>query len=406
MDEGKYMDRQHTAHICFHVMRSAHRDVRAMRAMRTLAATGYTMTLVDIADIDARIDDSVIGDTNVSVKHITLSHWRLHRRRETLFFLQASFAVCLAIYYLWRANADIYHACEVTALPACFIVALLRRKQLVYEAYELPLHDVAWDEMGLLRKGVHLLLMMLLRVMLPYCSALIAVSMPIVEFMRKQYKMKKVLLLRNMPEYQYVDKEYLFHTTFHLPAATRIVLYQGNLQVDRGLERLVRAAMFLQKDTLLVLMGQNVGLTRTALEKIIELERIAERVKIMPAVPYHELLRWTASADLGLLLTPLDYTLNMRLSLPNKFFEYLMAGLPVLTSPLIAVREIVQTHCVGRVVSDLAPHIVANMINDMLVHQDELLHMRKNALEIAKEFCWDREQQVLITLYKELIRDM
>src|SRR5262249_38394748 len=150
---------------------------------------------------------------------------------------------------------------------------------------------------------------------------------------------------------------------------------------------------------------QNRQTTRDGLEKLIASENVTDRVKILPAVPYADLLNWTTSADIGVNVAPPDYSLNVRCFLPNKFFEYVMAGLPALSSPLEYIVEIVQAYGLGRVLPSLEPEDIARAINGMLADSAALLRQRRNALEIARsELHWGKESAHLRDLYAEICR--
>jgi glycosyltransferase involved in cell wall biosynthesis len=151
-------------------------------------------------------------------------------------------------------------------------------------------------------------------------------------------------------------------------------------------------------------MGEDRLGTLARLEALITSEGVADRVKIIPAVPYEELLEWTASSDMGLIVYPPDYSQNVQMMLPNKLFEFLMAGVPVLASPLEAVAEVIRAYGVGQVVSSLAPPDIGAAINAMLADQHALDRMRCNALRAAQEdLNWEKEQQKLVRLYHEIL---
>src|SRR5205085_7978582 len=80
----------------------------------------------------------------------------------------------------------------------------------------------------------------------------------------------------------------------------KIALYQGYMQPNRGLERFIRAAAFLEQNNLIVLMGSGPEKTISELKALIDSEGVDDHIKIIPAVPYEELIKWTASANIGL----------------------------------------------------------------------------------------------------------
>lgn len=174
----------------------------------------------------------------------------------------------------------------------------------------------------------------LLARILSSCAGTITVSSPITQEICTRYHTSEITLVRNVPVYQAVSKSNRLRQHLGLGQEVRIALYQGNLQPDRGLDHLIRAAAYLERDIVIVLLGKEIGDTLTQLETLIANEGVTDRVKILPPVPYAELLDWTASADMGLIIYSPGQSLNVQMCLPNKLFEYLMAGLPVLASPI------------------------------------------------------------------------
>ncbi len=151
------------------------------------------------------------------------------------------------------------------------------------------------------------------------------------------------------------------------------------------------------------MMGPSYGTTQAELEALIVSEGVAERVKIIPPVSYEELLEWTASADIGLTIFPLDYSLSILMTQPNKLFEYLMAGVPVLSSQLPAIVEVIKTYDVGQIVPSFEPEAIGRTINAMLADDTALHRMSHNALEAAKnDLNWEKERLPLLRLYEDI----
>jgi glycosyltransferase involved in cell wall biosynthesis len=380
-----------------HVLGKFSGDVRARRAAAALHQAGMQVTVIDVGSelpVPADMQDGI------HVRHMPVHTSFGATRFQRQVLLRALWMFLRSSFYLLRAQADCYHALDLPALPACYIAALVRRKPLIFDSYELPLSTLSPAEMSRGRRILQGLLAPVLKYIIPRCAAVIVVSPPIAEEMRRRYPGANIALVRNIPPFQAVSKSARLHQELGLNSQDRIALYQGHLQPDRELDRLVRAAKYLEPGIKLVMMGKGTPQVLSQLQALIATEGVTERVFILPPVPYDELLSWTASADIGLLVYPPDHILNVRLCLPNQLFEFLMAGLPVLASQLDAVADILNTHQVGRLVTALEPEHLGACINTFLADGQQLAKMSQNALRVAQElFHWEKEQQHLLQLY-------
>lgn len=382
--------------ICLYTLQKSSNDVRLMREANALVAAGFAVTVIDAES--KRVGSEEVN--GIHIKHIVMPRWFVSTRFKPWFLVKATGAFLRSIPYLLQTPAHIYHAYNELSLPACCLVAWLRRKPVIFEAYELLLSDPAVKRWPLLRA----LAIRVLRWMLSDGVVIITPSPGAIQPLRELYQVPDIVVLRNVPVYRTVAKTDRLQMHLGLPSGTRIALYQGIFQGNRRLDILVRAARFLEQGNVIVLMGQDLEGTRGALENLIAEEGVSDKIKLLPPVPYEELLDWTASAELGLILFSPDYSLNIRYCLPNKFFEYLMAGLPVLSSSLDILQEIISTHDVGQVVSSLAPEDVGTAINALLADRAALARMSQNALRVAQEeFNWDKEKLALIDLYQQVL---
>lgn len=385
--------------VCMHVLGTARTDVRVMRAAAALVEAGFAITVVDIEWKRKQPVEEDIRGTRVS--HIITPHWYTFRRFKPWFLIQAVWILIRSVLRLMQASANVYHAHDAKALPACYLAARLRRTPLIFDAHELPLAE----EMETPRwRGLIGLFSGLLTIMVPRCAGVITVSPPIAQEIHKRYAGPDVTLIRNMPTYRAIPRSDRLLQYLGLPPEVRLALYQGSLQANRGLDRLIRAAAFLERDIVIVLMGPDVEGIQPQLEALINSEGVTDRVRIVPPVPYTELLDWTASADIGLLIYAPGHSPNVQMCLPNKLFEYLMVGLPVLASRLDAVSEIIRTYDVGQIVSSLTPADIGAAINAILADDAAHTRMRCNALYAAQqELCWEKESQRLVRLYHDIL---
>ncbi|HET9999907.1 MAG TPA: glycosyltransferase [Ktedonobacteraceae bacterium] len=384
--------------VCMHVRGVVRTDGRVLREARALIEAGFSVTILDIEkDLTCPAEEEIDG---IQVKHIVKPAWFMHSSSRPRKFVRSIGKIVYSALQLIKMPADIYHAHDMTALPASYLAACVRRKPLVFDAHEWPLNELR----GTKKRWLLALSTRLLSIILHRCAGIITVSSPIAQEICRRFHVAHVSLVRNILAYQTPLKSNRLHHCSGISPEKRIVLYQGNLQEDRGLDTLVRAAAFLDEDNMIVLMGKAIGATQAQLEALIADEGVADRVKILPPASYASLLEWTASADMGVIINSPDHSFNVRMSLPNKLFEYLMAGLPVLASPLDAVAQLIRSYDVGHVLLSLTPAEVGATINSLLVDRAALSRWSDNARDaVRRDLCWEKESQHLIHLYQSIL---
>jgi glycosyltransferase involved in cell wall biosynthesis len=400
--------------ICMLALRPVREDGRALRTALALAQAGFAVSIIDIEHDPSRTSENHLGaipdkyvvvpadvqQENIAIKHLFMARRFTRHYAPTQYLSWLCFKglrIIKAVLPLLRTPADIYHASDITALPACCAAAILRRKPLVFDPYELPLVQPQVTRFRLL----HALSICLLRVMLRRCSGLILTSPAFVPLFHKRYGGPTPVVVRNIPLYQPPVTSDHLRQHLGLSLDTRIALYQGIIHPERGLDVIIHAAKFLDPEIVMVMKAW--GEDQIKLEELIAHKGVHDRVKIIPPVPFEESHAWTASADLGLVIYR-PGSISVQHSLPNKVFEYLMAGVPVLTSSLDAVEEIVRTYDVGRVLTSLEPEVIGRTISEMLADPIELERMSANALQASKsELRWDMEQKRLLALYQEIV---
>jgi glycosyltransferase involved in cell wall biosynthesis len=184
-----------------------------------------------------------------------------------------------------------------------------------------------------------------------------------------------------------------------LPPGVDVVLYQGGLQGGRGLHEVVQSAQWLPAGAFLVFLG--FGPLREELEELAVDLDLVDRVRFVEAVPPDELLGVTATASVG--IVPYQpVSLNNKLSLPNKIFEYLTVGLPVVVSDVPELRRIVLGAGCGRTYNSFDPRSLAAAVTEVLEPT-----ARATAAVAAREYgeanTWEAEQRILHGVYDDLL---
>jgi glycosyltransferase involved in cell wall biosynthesis len=384
--------------ICMHVTDAAYPDYRVIREATALIEAGFDVSIVDI--LDERQQPAEEDIAGIHLKHMVMPEMFISTRFKPWYLVKALNMIIRGAIRLTRTSTDVYHAHDVKGLPACYIAARLRHKPLVFDSHEIPLDDpniTRWPRLSALAVWA-------LTRMMPRCTKVITASPLYAREISNQFHYPEVTSVLNVPTYREIPPSDRLRQHLGLATDVRIALYQGNIQANRSLDQLVNAAPFLDPGIVIVMMGRAVEATRIQLEELIATKGVADRVRIIPAVSYAELLDWTTSADLGLTIFQPDYTRSIRYCLPNKLFEYLMAGLPVLSSQLDAIAEVLQTSGAGQVLPSLTPSDIGASINAMLADSTALARMRENALKIVqKEFHWEKEKLKLIQVYNSIL---
>ena len=396
--ENAMIDKQPIS-VCMHSIGKAKFDMRILRDAMVLIENGFSVTVVDV-DIE-RMQPAEECINGIHFKHLRVPKFVSSTRFNPWFPVKLPTIIVYSIFQLLKVHADIYHAHVETALLACYIAAILRRKPFIVDTPELTLSDPHVTRWPWLKSPI----IHIIRYIVSSCSGYITASPLYAQELSRLYGAKGVTLIRNVPSYQEVQKSDRLRQHLGLGPDVRIALYQGYLQPNRSLDLLVHAAPFLEPNIVIVMMGSARKTTLDQLEDLIASKGVADRVRIIPSVPYEELLTWTASADIGLAIFQPDYSRSIRFCLPNKLFEYLMAGLPVLSSQLDAIAEVIKTYDVGLLLPSLAPSDIGASINAMLADTSAFIRMRSRALAVAEnEFNWEKESLQLIYLYQNILQ--
>ncbi len=194
--------------------------------------------------------------------------------------------------------------------------------------------------------------------------------------------------------------ERLFHRALTLPADERVVLYHGGLSPERGIEQLIDAIASVPRATL-VLMGY--GALEESLRARTVDPALGGKVRLLAAVPPVDLLRWVASADVAAM--PIQpSTLNHRLTTPNKLFEAMAAGVPVLATDLPGMAAIVREVGCGLLVDPTSPAAIARCLTEMLdAPQSQRAAWRAGGMASARgRFSWETQFAALLEAYREL----
>jgi len=214
------------------------------------------------------------------------------------------------------------------------------------------------------------------------------------DWVTQRYGTDGVITVRNVPVYQPPPPG----------SADRgrepVILYHGGYFRDRGLEQLIESVQYLKRGRIVF---RGFGELEDHLRALVRQQSLEDRVSFAPPVPMPELVKTAAEADIGV-IPYIPFCLNNRFCLPNKLFEYLMAGLAVVGSDLPELRKVIMGHNVGRVFNPEDPQDIARALNDLLEDEEQLARMKRNALHAVRAvYNWQAESVKLLKAYESLV---
>ena len=202
----------------------------------------------------------------------------------------------------------------------------------------------------------------------------------------------------NVPEPTEIDPTLDLRTELDIGEDQFIVIYQGSIQENRGIEPGIDAVAMLDGVTLVVI---GYGYHRPALEDIVRKRGLESKVLFFGPVPNDELISYSASADVGL-ANIVGSSVSYETSLPNKLFEYAMAGIPVIGSDSPEIGRIIKETGIGLTCDPEDATAIAQAIET--IRQNPAPFMAATG-PAAERYNWDVESKVLLSLYRSLTHD-
>jgi glycosyltransferase involved in cell wall biosynthesis len=186
-----------------------------------------------------------------------------------------------------------------------------------------------------------------------------------------------------------------------LPVGGPVLVIHGSLTPGKGLMEAAAALRFLPPDCRLVLLGM--GSLRDQLMLLSRTEGFRGRLVIHPPVPQSELLAWLSGADVGVIAFTPD-SLNQHYATPNRLFESLAAGVPVVVSDFPEMRRVVEDYGVGAICDPTDPRSIAEAVAGLLDESASARDERRARCRLAVEetFNWENQVRGLLAIYRGL----
>ncbi|MGX5735309.1 glycosyltransferase family 4 protein [Bosea thiooxidans] len=234
-------------------------------------------------------------------------------------------------------------------------------------------------------------------------SAVITVSPSIVDAIAQELgDGRRPALIRNIPDLASTPSTGydLLRSVLAVREDQFLILYQGGIGPTRRIEPVIMALKH-APGCVLAIRGPCMDLFGNGYRQVAEEAGVADRLHLLEAVPSSDVVAAARGADAGL-YTVVGVCRNYELALPNKVYEYIAAGLPVLVSDYPEVSRFVREAGIGLVFDPEDPESIASAMNQLARDPALSNRFRRNAGKTLRSVDGEREWQKLVELYNAL----
>lgn len=354
-------------------------DNRVHRTCTVLQGLGYDVLLVG----------RVLPGSAALERPYRTKRMRLLFRKGALFYSEYNLRL---FFLLLFSKRSLIVANDLDTLLASFLASRMRGGVIVYDS-----HEFFTEVPELAGRAVRKVWLAIERWIFPKLEHVITVNDSIADAYFERYG-RRPTVVRNIPMPRDLGP-LPTRSELGIPTDRAILILQGSgINVQRGAEEAVLAMLGLPQCHLLLVGG---GDAWPVLERMVVDRSLADRVSMLPRMPYEAMMAYTRNADLGLSLDK-DTNLNYRFSLPNKLFDYFRAGIPALVTDLPEVAGVVRRFDAGIVIPDPDPDRIVEAVRAWMADSERREALRRNATFAAASLDGQHEQEALLALFRDL----
>jgi glycosyltransferase involved in cell wall biosynthesis len=296
------------------------------------------------------------------------------------------FHLIFLIFFRFRSSKPAFVNCHsLSVLFAGVLFKKFANSVLIYDA-----HELETERAGL--KGIKKFFAKgLEKILIHQCDHVIVVSNSIADWYKQEYNLNEVHVVRNVPDTRTIkpEKNSILKDKFKISSTELLFIYQGLLSKGRGVEIILNSFSKTSPDKHLVLMGYG-----TLESEIKSYESKFPNIHFQPAVSPHEIMSYTKGCDVGICLIE-NIGLSYYYCLPNKFFEYILSGVPVIASNFPDMSVLINQYTCGWLIEPEEKYLTG-LINQM--NTKNILAKKENCLRIDS-LGWQKEELLFSKIF-------
>jgi glycosyltransferase involved in cell wall biosynthesis len=388
-------------HVCVLLNSTIRNDSRVIKVVRTLQS--MPATAIDLFYINGTDEDKTLFGENVrlfSCEHKLTAKVRILRHtlfvNEFLFFVSHVLSTGLSYDFIYAND-----------LPCLKPAAILKKKlgsKLIYDSHEIYIETLnqflpikaSWP-----RRIVFGMLLYIMkyygakteRRLIRRADHFITVCESLSRYFAQKYNEQNVLVMMNCPSQQEQTDAVDFRSMLNLAPEKFIFIYQGCINRGRGLNLLLEAMQHADERAVLIFLGD--GTMKPQLRKDCHDLNLGHKVFFLDTVSPSVLLSYTRGADCGVSLLE-TYNLSKAYAAPNKLFEYIHAGIPVIATLSLESQKVFSKYLIGILINNDV-QVITIALNEMIA-ADTAFYCDYCRLA-AQEYNWQQQEKVLFGIF-------
>jgi glycosyltransferase involved in cell wall biosynthesis len=378
-------------------------DPRINKEAASLAEAGFEVDIL-CYDSDFNAPPLRIEDVSPGVRYVWLPIYNCHDNISCIYQYQKSFHL-----YGLRFAYSAVHAHDLTTLRSAWLISRDCGIPLVYDAHEMWSENVRlkgqnWVPLCGFRR---ILVGWQERFLVHYASIFISVSNSICDEYLRRYKLKeRPLLLPNTPELRLLNIERNETDNIRSQAGLNdghfITLYIGGINPLRNIENVLLAHTLLPDNYVFIIRGPGVSYYANEYEALAQKLDLKGRFFCLPEVGRHEVVNACLGADCGIVMLR-NLCKNFYWFYPNKFFEYMLAGLPVASSNFPDVSVHLEKEQCGVTFDPDDPASIAEALKLLGDDREKACLMGQNGYQgVLARYNWEHDVKLLVEAYRQL----
>lgn len=350
-------------------------DGRVQKEIRTLQKDGHEVQL-----IVSKFNNDSYDNYNFKIFNLDARRSRIPIKN----FINTRILCKKAFRILKKENPDIVHCNDLSTLMTGYYYKKYNNKiKLIYDAHEL---FVEMSKRTIRKNYWHYIE----KKVLPCADEIIMPEINRARYFSNKYKLERnITIIPNFPKKTKIKKSNQIEKKIIQTYGKTKILYIGDMHRDRYVEQIIKAFKYMNEDFVCILIGRIKKKFKKKLELVIKDNKLNIKVFLLDPVDNNQVIDYINSSDIGILFYK-NSNLNNYYCAPNKLFEFLACGKPVITNSFPGLIEVVEKNKWGICLDKINEYSISNAIKNMNTQE----------YEIKSRYFWHTIEERFLKLYK------